>query len=90
MGTSRNYFGLSAGVQSRGHEFFWGFTTLAGAARAGKSKLAEFVAQNIARKQQALFLSLKYNDFTIKHRFSHFEEDLNFINVVKVRFLAGI
>ena len=59
-------------------------------ARAGKSKLAEFVAQNIARKQQALFLSLKYNDFTIKHRFSHFEEDLNFINVVKVRFLAGI
>ncbi len=55
-----------------------GFTMLAGAAKAGKSKLAEFVARNIARKQQVLFLSLEYNDFTIKHRFSHFEDDLKF------------
>jgi hypothetical protein len=55
-----------------------GFTMLAGAAKAGKSKLAEFVARNIACEQQVLFLALEYNHYVIKQRFSHFEEELKF------------
>ena len=55
-----------------------GFTMLAGAPKAGKSKFAEFVARNISCKQQVLFLALEYNSYVINQRFSHFQEDLKF------------
>ena len=55
-----------------------GFTMLAGAAKAGKSKLAEFMARTIATQHQVLFLTLEYDDYVIKQRFSHFEDDLKF------------
>jgi hypothetical protein len=53
-----------------------GFTMLAGAPKAGKSKLAEFVARNIAVKEQVLYLALEYNEYHVTQRFLNFEEDL--------------
>ena len=55
-----------------------GFTMLAGAPKAGKSKLAEFVARIIANQHQVLFLALEYNPYVINRRFSHFEKELSF------------
>ena len=42
-----------------------GFTKLAGAPKARKSKLAEFVARNIAVKEQVLYLALEYNEYHV-------------------------
>ena len=53
-----------------------GFTMLAGAPKAGKSKLAEFVARNIAATEQVLYLALEYNEYHVAQRFLNFATDL--------------
>ena len=54
-----------------------GFTLLAGAPKIGKSKLAEFIAGDVAQTNYVLYLALEYNQMVAQTRFNHLDDSLD-------------
>ena len=54
-----------------------GFTLMAGAPKIGKSKLAEFIAGDVAQNNYVLYLALEYNQMVAQTRFNHLDDSLD-------------